>query len=237
MFKMFPPTFLVVPIAWMTVLLLALLDLSTPALEGLGIAPKVSWCVLAVQLVMLLLIATPLWRCVWRIIPQLNDWVYPDLNGEWEVAVASNVTRIDAVFEAAKSQEEAFDFRLGPEAMLVPLGHFTLRARIRQSWLSIDVDLWDPTGAGPIEGSTTLIAEPVRGKNGRHALAYMFDQTNKTDVVSDAGGFRGAVWITRDRTDANILSGRMWSDRMWRRGLNTAADLRFVRVAPASPAN
>src|SRR3546814_16864453 len=63
----------------------------------------------------------------------------------------------------------------------------------------------------------------------RHALAYIFEQVNQTDVVSDDAKFRGAVWVTRDRDDPNALCGRMWSDRMWRRGMNTAADLRFTR--------
>jgi hypothetical protein len=74
-----------------------------------------------------------------------------------------------------------------------------------------------------------LLVEPFRGEDGRHGLAYIFEQENATDVVSDDAKFRGAVWLVRDRYDPNLLSGRMWSERVWRRGMNTAADLCFKR--------
>ncbi|OHT20061.1 hypothetical protein [Edaphosphingomonas haloaromaticamans] len=229
MFKMFPPTFLVVPVAWLTVLVLAGLDAITPALSGLGITPKVTWAILVVQLIITLAIVTPFWRVIWRWCPKLNEWIFPDLNGEWDVIGHTNWNRIDALLKAAKGDAALIDMRTGSEDALPPLGKFQMRARISQSWLDIEMELWNPQGAGPIQESTTLVVEPIRGKRGRHALAYIFEQVNQTDVVSDDAKFRGAVWVTRDRDDPNALCGRMWSDRMWRRGMNTAADLRFTR--------
>jgi hypothetical protein len=93
------------------------------------------------------------------------------------------------------------------------------------------MELWNPANTGPIKESKTLLVEPFRGKGGRHGLAYVFEQANETDVMSDDSKFRGAAWIERDRDDANVFCGRMWTDRMWRFGMNTAADLRFTRQA------
>jgi len=232
MFKMFPPTFLVVPVAWLTILILTGFDRVSPFLGELGIAPKVSWAVLIVQAVVTAIIVTPAWRGLWWAIPTLNRWVYPDLNGEWDVQGETNWDRIDALLKAANGESPPLDMRRGNEASLPSLGKFKMRARITQSWLSMSVELWNPTGTGPIDQSDTLMVEPFRGKNGRHGLTYVFEQTNRTDVVSDDPKFRGAAWIVCDRDSSDSLCGRMWSDRVWRRGMNTAADLRFTRRKP-----
>lgn len=229
MFKMFKPTFLVVPIAWATILIIMGVERVTPFLVGLGVAPKVSWTVLIVQAVVTVVIITPLWRGLWRIAPKLNHYIYPDLTGYWDVEGETNWDRLDAVLKAANGEAPPIDMRRGDEAGLPPLGKFKMEARITQSWLSMSVELWNPAGAGPIDQSETLMVEPFRGKNGRHGLTYVFEQTNRTDVVSDDSKFRGAAWLVRDRENPDVLCGRMWSDRMWRRGMNTAADLRFTR--------
>lgn len=229
MFKMFKPTFLILPIAWLTILIVMGVERVTPFLEGLGVNPKVSWAVLIVQAVATAIIVTPAWRGLWWAVPKLNSWVYPDLTGDWDVEGETNWNRIDTLLKAANGEALPVDMRRGEEAGLPPLGNFKMRARITQSWLSMSVELWNPTGAGPIDQSHTLMVEPFRGKNGRHGLTYVFEQTNRTDVVSDNSKFRGAAWIVRDRDNSDRLCGRMWTDRMWRRGMNTAADLEFRR--------
>lgn len=229
MFKMFPPTFLIVPVAWLTLISLSIVNGVTPFLKSWGVTPATSWIVLLVQATVTLLIVTPAWRTIWRIVPKLNDWVYPDLNGEWDVELLSNYSRIDAVLKAANRAAPKLDMRLAPDEDLPPLQAGLMRARITQSWLDIDMLMWNPTGKGPIRESKTLIAEPFRGKGGRHGLTYVFEQENVQQEVSDDRQFRGAVWLVRNHADLNVLSGQMWSDRVWRRGMNTAAELRFVR--------
>jgi SMODS-associating 2TM, beta-strand rich effector domain len=233
MFKMFKPTFFVLPIAWLTVLVLAALDGITPLLEGAGLSPRTSWGVVAVQAVVTIIFATPLWRAVWRWFPSLNHYVYPDLNGEWDVELETNWPRIDRTLKAANGEELPIDMREGPEEALPALGNMVMRARIKQTWLTMKMDLWNPAGLGasPIRESQTLLVAPFQGEDGRHGLAYIYEQENATDVVSDDAKFKGAAWIVRDRDDPNVLCGRMWNDRMWRRGMNTAAELRFTRRA------
>jgi hypothetical protein len=231
MFKMLKPTFLVVPVAWLTVLTLAALDAIKPWLTGAGLAPRTSWAVVAVQVIVTVAIATPLWRVLWRWVPPLSRYVYPDLNGEWDVQLETNWPRIDQTLKAANGEIEPLDMRKGPDAALPPLGQMLMRARIKQSWLKMKMDLWNPIGEGPIRESQTLQVTPFQGEDGRHGLTYIYEQENKTDVVSDDTKFRGAAWIVCDRDDPNVLTGRMWNDRMWRRGMNTAADLRFTRCS------
>jgi hypothetical protein len=64
MFKMFPPNFFVVPLAWLTILILSGFNAVTPFLRGLGIDPALSWVVLGVQGVVTAIFVTPLWRAL-----------------------------------------------------------------------------------------------------------------------------------------------------------------------------
>jgi hypothetical protein len=232
MFKIYSPRLLVVIVTWLTIMVLLVVNVLRPLLDGVGFAVGPSLTVAIVQLILTLVFVTPIWRVIWRAVPKLNDWIYPDLNGDWDVELKTNWPRIDALLKSANGEAPILDVRKGDEAALPPLGVLQMTARITQSWLTMDMTLWNPKGAGPIGESKTLIVEPFRAKGGRHGLTYVFEQTNETDVVSDANKFRGAAWIERDRDDPKVLCGRMWSDRMWRRGMNTAADLRFTRQAP-----
>lgn len=229
MFKMFDPKILTGLVAWMAILVLTAIDAATPFLRTLGITPRLSWTVLVVQAVVTVVFVTPLWRLVWRGIPKLNHWVYPDLNGEWDVEADTNWDRIDATLRAAGGEGPQLDMRRADEADLPPLGRRLLRARIKQSWVNMKMVLWDPVGQGPVRESHTLIIEPFRGDEGRHGLIYVFEQENDPTVVSDDRKFLGAARLVRDRDNPDLLCGRIWTDRMWRRGMNTAADVRFTR--------
>jgi hypothetical protein len=231
MFKLCPTRILVGIAAWLTLMVVLVENALRALLKGVGLTAGLSLTVAIVQLIFTLVFITPLWRTIWRWVPKLNEWVYPDLNGDWDVELKSNFSRIDALLNSAKGDTPPVDFRSGNESTLPPLGVYKMQARIRQSWAAIEIDLWNPTKEGPIKNSRTLLVEPFRGSAGRHGLAYVFEQTNKTDVVSDDSKFRGAAWIERDRDNANVLCGEMWTDRMWRRGMNTAAELRFTRQA------
>lgn len=229
MFKLCPTKILVGVIAWLTLMVLLAVNSAKGVLEGAGLSAGLSLIVAIVQLIFTLIFVTPFWQSVWRWFPKLNEWLYPNLNGDWDVQLKSNYSRVDALLNAAKGDASPVDFRAVDESKLPPLLTVWMRARIRQSWTKIEMELWSPSGAGPIGESKTLLVEPFRGPGGRHGLAYIFEQTNETDVVSDSSTFRGAVWIERDRDEENLFRGRMWSDRMWRLGMNTAAEVRFTR--------
>jgi hypothetical protein len=229
MFKLCPTKFLVGVIAWLTLMVWLAINALKPLLNGVGVSVSLSLAVATVQFVVTLIVVTPLWRVLWWLLPKLNEWIYPDLNGDWDVELRSNWPRIDTLLKSASGELQPTNFRTGDEDVLPPLSTQNMRARIRQSWSSMDMELWSSDRVGPIKDSKTLVVEPFRGNNGKHGLAYIFEQANKTDVVSDDTKFHGAAWIELDRDDPNVLCGTMWSDRMWRRGMNTAADLRFRR--------
>jgi hypothetical protein len=162
--------------------------------------------------------------------------VFPDLNGEWDITGDTNWPRIDQLLKAGNHQAPQIDMRDAPEDQLPALGKLQLRARIKQSWANIKIEVWDPTGTGPIKDSETLMVEPFRGKEGRHGLVYVYQQENRSPINSDDRVFMGAARVFVDRHDPDALCGQMWSDRKWRRGMNTAAEIRFTRHKPAGKA-
>src|SRR3546814_13430606 len=40
------------------------------------------------------LLLNPVWRWVWKKVPPLGRWIFPDLNGEWDVESVSNHSKI-----------------------------------------------------------------------------------------------------------------------------------------------
>lgn len=228
MFKLLPPLFLVAPVAWLTWAVLTGFEALSPTFNWLGLTPATSWTILAVQAVIAAIFLTPLWRLVWRWTP-LGRWFYPDLNGEWDVEVRTNWPRIDATLRAANGETGPVDVRLADEDTLPPLQSMTLRATIVQSWARMRIDVRNPSGDSPIKASKTVAVEPFRGEEGRHGLIYVFEQESANTSVADDRIFYGAARIVVDQSGPDILCGSMWTDRMWRRGMNTAAEVRFVR--------
>lgn len=227
MFKLLDPKFFAVAVAWVAVFLLTLLNSAAQLFGSIGLAPRMSWVILGVQALFTLVFVTPLWRILWRRVPLLRSW-YPDLNGEWDLEGQTNWSRIDATLKAANGETGPINMRLGDEATLPPLGATRMRARITQSWFRFDMTVWNPRGTGPIKESKTLSCEPFRAEDGRHGLTYVFEQENETVAPGDDSKFIGAAQVALDR-DKLALCGRMWTDRSWRRGMNTAADIRLVR--------
>lgn len=196
----------------------------------LGVEPSFGKVIFCAQLFFALIFVTPAWRLIWRAIPQLNDWVFPDLNGEWDVEVCSNWPRIDRLLKSAAGEEAPIDMRLGDVSNLPPLMPNKMRARITQSWAHIHIYFWNPNGNTPIKDSDTFVVEPIRGtEKSRPSLSYLFKQQSETDEVSDDPVFFGAATLDI-QPGHKLMEGKMWSNRMWRRGMNTAASLRYVRA-------
>jgi hypothetical protein len=200
-------------------------------LDGAGLTIGIGLTVSVVQVLIALVLVSPLWRKFWKWWPQLNNWIYPDLNGEWDVELTSNWPRIDALLKTANGELPQLDFRQGNPSLLPAMGSYKMKAEITQSWSTFEIQLWNPGQIGPIKESRTLLVEPFRKNEGRrHGLAYIFEQRNDTEEIGDNDAFCGAAWIELDRNDPKVLCGKMWTNRMWERGMNTAAKLTFRRA-------
>lgn len=231
MYRIYGPKFWITAVGYVVLGINLLLGTLNTYWPQIGLHPSFGLIIFGAQLAIGLVFMTPLWRCVWRLVPKFNEWVFPDVSGEWDVEVASNWPRIDRLLKSASGKAERVDYRICEAEDLAPLAHLKMRARITQSWSSIRILLWNPNQDTPIEDSETLLVEPIRGlEGGRSSLNYMFKQRNKTDVISDDCMFYGAAQL-EIQPGFQEMRGTMWSNRMWRRGLNTAASLHFTRRA------
>src|SRR6266404_332004 len=64
---------------------------------------------LIIDAIVLLLLVSPVWRYVWRKIPAMEKWVYPDLNGVYDVTIRTNWPIQTRMLAAAKGEGEPFD--------------------------------------------------------------------------------------------------------------------------------
>lgn len=230
MYRIFGPKFWITAISYVVLATNFAFGLLDEYLPEVGVEPSFGKVVFWVQVVVAIFFVTPTWRLFWKAFPKMNDWVFPDLNGEWDVEVSSNWPRIDRLLKSASGKESPIDFRVCDGAELPPLTPLKMRARITQTWGHIHIHLWNPNQDTPIKDSDTFLVEPIRGaENTRPAMSYMFSQRNETDVVSDDPMFHGAARL-EIQPGHNVMEGTMWSNRMWRRGMNTAASLRFIRA-------
>ncbi|MXO69026.1 hypothetical protein GRI72_09335 [Altererythrobacter marinus] len=232
MYRIFDSKVIFLAIAWLSLGFVFLYDLVDGLLEAVDATgvhlrwtaiPMVAWVFVN------LLAAKPVWRFLWRRFPVLEKWIYPDLNGAWDVKLESNWSRQEQLFLAAKGETPSFDIKHCDPAELEDLLVVNLKAEIEQSWWKIELKLWNPQGDTPIKSSETIDARPIRAKGFAPAqLCYFFDQQNDTDNIADDVRFAGAACLKYD-SSSRSLEGSFWTSRVWPRALNTAGKLHFSR--------
>jgi len=170
------------------------------------------------------------WVYVWRFLPKMNEWFYPDLTGEWDVEMDSNWSRHEQVMDAALSTTATFDIRRCDVSDLAPLLKVKLKAEIKHTFWTIHMRLWSDVPGAPIKESEILIVEPFKAEGLKKCgLRYIFRQTSVTASVTDVPSFLGAAELYFDKK-TDMLEGEFWSQRSWQRAMNTAGLIRMKRV-------
>lgn len=176
----------------------------------------------------------PVWRWFWKKVPKLNEWVFPDLNGVWDVELCSNWPRQAQMLDAAASTEHAIDMRRCADADLAALTPIKLEAEIHQTWFGFDMLLYNPRGDTPIDRSDTISVDPFpRVGLRRPGICYFYKQVNATDNVADEAEFYGAARLEYDFKKDQLI-GLAWTARMWRQAMNTAGAITFTRKSAHS---
>lgn len=226
MYKILPKQLIFVGFAWIvlgTYVLFSYLATWEISIRS-SLVPLISWSVLNV------IFWGPVWRFLWKRIPVLERWIFPDLNGSWDVELKSNWPRQKQLIEAALSTDEPIDIVHCDLQELAPLSSQMLKAKITQTWWKIEMTMWNPNEDSPIDRSDTICVEPFRQGGFRPpGICYLYEQANRSDRdVSDEGRFFGAARLTYD-FQCQTLRGLAWTTRMWPRAINTVAELTFTR--------
>ena len=232
MYKIFPAKSFAYLIALLAVGVFLAIELAT---DAFGIEVRILAIPGIVWVLLLGLTFNPVWRWVWARskaiswLPDLNDKVFPDLNGEWEMLLESNWSRQEQLLDAAGDRRKSFDPRTCGENELAPLKPMTLKAEIAQSWWSIKMTVTNPAADSPIKESNTFIVMPrKKTENAPPSLCYFYDQTNDTDNQADDPVFCAAACLAYE-LKSDLLEGTFWTARQWRRAINTAGKITLTR--------
>ena len=165
------------------------------------------------------------WRCLWRRLPQLNQWVYPDLNGVWVGATSSNWPTIQKMFNAAQCSNilAASDLQETAER------EDNIVIEIQASLFRVKIEAYLGSTKGK---SHSITARPFRTlHNGDVHLVYVYSQDVPDPDVTDECTHLGAAELVFPEHAIGSGEGIYWTRRKWKLGLNTAGKIQIERVS------
>lgn len=197
-----------------------------------GIPVNAQYVLAAVDAIMLIGLANPVWRFVWRLGPVgrwLSKTIYPDLNGQYDVVLESNWPVVKQMLNASRKEGERFDpFNLDQPAPA--LQRVELEATIEQTWFDICMRMYPKASGTVIKSSRTLVTAPLGSTSTKDKeLVYLFEQENERRAPTDDERFSGAARLVIDPLVQGRLSGEYWNNRSWRRGVNAAGRITMTR--------
>ena len=156
------------------------------------------------------------WLC--RLRP-LNG-IFPDLDGTWRGALASNWPLISARMPQAPAE---------PPAQPVP-ATLKVKARLLTVHLSLETD-------SKYSDSETVLVGVSKSGGDVPCLAYLYLNRTPSPLPTDTGTHHGAARLElRSEDGVPTLRGTYWTDRNWEKALNTAGTAVFHKVAAAADA-
>lgn len=151
-------------------------------------------------------VANWVWRPIWRLVPRLNKWFFPDLNGVWEGTLQT--TWID------------------PTTGTVP-GPISGTLMIMQNLFTTNIRLRTKDSKS---FSTRMIAEVNRDAD-IYRLWYSYDNTPGAHARHRSARHEGAAWLEVSlEEDPEQLLGQYFTER------RTSGDMTFRRVSTDMPA-
>jgi len=124
------------------------------------------------------------WRWLWRTFPALNHILFPDLNGEWEMAIH---------WSSEKSKGIAY-----------------ATAYIKQDFLNMSMEVISEDS----ESNTLLAKPKKDPESGRPILYYIYRNTPKKKDGNKNTPYDGTAVLKLDHNDFNSLKGNYYTDRL-----------------------
>ncbi|MCP4935792.1 MAG: hypothetical protein GY927_16690 [bacterium] len=123
------------------------------------------------------------WRLVWRWLPKLNDWVFPDLNGKWMVEIHWNWGKNS--------------------------GEKTATAFIKQSLLKVSIEL----SSDESESETLMVVPHKDGQSSRPGLYYIYRNVGVSGAAKKQDPHIGAAILKIGQESNDLLRGNYFTDR------------------------
>ena len=154
-------------------------------LKDLGLWNQLSIVVSAATALdlMLVLLITTIWRRLWRTFPSLNDRLYPDLNGTWDVIITSEWQRGGHVVHAT--------------------------AEITQIFTQITINLQSDRSVS----ETLCVVPAKDSVSNWPRLYYVYQNEPTASVRQDDQSRLGAAVLRADLAETGVLRGNYFTDR------------------------
>ncbi|OYU37581.1 MAG: hypothetical protein CFE33_20330 [Pseudorhodobacter sp. PARRP1] len=164
------------------------------------------------------------WRIVWRTVPPLNGWAFPDLNGVWVGRTKSNWPIIEKAYDAATSHRSVTE----AELYGIPLKEDAIAVSIRCSLFTLKIKVATSATDGE---SHSIAARPSRDSlTGCLHVINVYRQSVPDPARTDEPVHLGAADLKVDPEEPEQISGEYWTRRVWRTGKNTAGKIELRRL-------
>ena len=188
-------------------------------LLSMPFASQVAISVTAVSGLIFLLGQTAIfsWLCrlpgVWRL--------FPNISAEYEVEVSSNWSIIEARNaglrpELSDGDDPVLFRRVGKATIFIRLCQIDMKLNMDDEYLTSE--------------TLTFFVQRHRGER-NPVLYYVYESHVSKPKSTDSQRHLGAARISvPSERFPKVLTGNYWTDRDWHRGLNTAGQIRLIRI-------
>lgn len=181
MISLFPITKV---ITWVSVVYSSLVLLFTLLFNIAGLSTfSVAFKGAAALNFVLFAIAAFSWKWVWKRIPKLNEWVFPDLNGYWDVEI---------------------NWNWGEKS-----GNKLANAHIKQSLLEFSIELESDESAS----ETLVVVPYKNSKSARPSLYYIYRSEGVTGAVKKQDPHIGTALLKTGIDSYDYMHGNYFTDR------------------------
>jgi hypothetical protein len=170
---------------------------------------------------------------LWRQIPALNVWVAPNLNGEYVLETSSN-------WSIQKRMLDCVDGRSSTPSAAPPDDSELLRVSgkltIRLGLLSIEAH-YVPNTAEASRSESFIVTAGVESprRDGCFWFHYVFEGRVPNPIATtDSDTYYGAASLRVEHGSTDKMEGYYWTNRSWRKGINTAGKARITRSAQSA---
>ncbi|MBL5826867.1 hypothetical protein [Serratia fonticola] len=142
-----------------------------------------SWKLATILNIVLWLVFSRGWRCIWRRFPSLNEHIFPDLNGKWKIKI-----------HWVKGEEH---------------GIVEGDAWIKQSLINMSMGI----NTQDSESETLIVQPQKDSVSGRPMIYYIYKNTPKNTSPKNPGAYEGTALLKICLTNKNELNGNYYTNR------------------------
>lgn len=128
------------------------------------------------------------WKYIWKYIPILNTWIFPDINGTWDVEIRWNWTQKDGMIKKGIKEGKIY---------------------IKQNFLTLSMELFTDES----ESETLVIQAKKNAESGRLVFYYIYRNTPKNNGDAKLQPHLGTAILKISPHTNTILQGNYFTDR------------------------